>query len=203
LAPWAYRAPRFNSLQEPPNFSHRPDPSELGLIGRLTVNKSQGLIAGTVLAVALLLRPFGSTAPGRSDTSNVSGTATRVQPEGTPVTPRSGPWLASCSYWAPVRPPVDRSAVSRENDPVESNPVARAIRDSYTPLVDRGCGGDSSQRWGFPADGPPSHGVAVRNRINGPVRYDPRINVTAVIATVPDPRHAIRPRARRAFAGRG
>jgi len=88
-----------------------------------------------------------------------------------------------------VRPPVDRSAVSRENDPVESNPVARAIRDSYTPLVDRGCGGDSSQRWGFPADEPPSHGVTVRNRINGPVRYDPRINVTAVIATVPDPVH--------------
>jgi hypothetical protein len=160
------------------------------------MNKNQGILAGTVLAVALLLRPFGSTAPAIGDTAKAIEAGANGQSGGTNRAglPKEGPWLASCNYWAPVTQPANGTEKSPQGDEKNTN-IASAIRDSYTPPAESGCGTESDanwsvDRWGFPTAEPADKGDKTKSRGAAPVAYDPSINVTAVIATIPDPVHA-------------
>jgi hypothetical protein len=160
------------------------------------MNKNQGILAGAVLAVALLLRPFGSTAPATGDTAKALEAGAGGESGGTnrAGVSKEGPWLASCNYWAPVTQPENGIDQSPEDAEKNSN-IASAIRDSYTPPAESGCGtGPKSNwavdRWGFPTVEPAQKDNADQNRGVAQAQFDPFVNVTAVIATVPDPVHA-------------
>lgn len=136
------------------------------------MNKGQGFAVTAFLAAALLLRPTGSPTPQGPETPQAAGS---TPSPAAPTAAQAGPWIASCKYWAPTRLPDNQSP-----KPAEAHGTLD-VRDGEIDLHGRlveadeqkelGCGNEPFQRWGFPsADGP--------------------VNVTAVIATVPDPVHA-------------
>jgi hypothetical protein len=134
-------------------------------------NKGQGLIVSTVIAAGLLLRPAASVPPEQNEPAGAAGVAT---PSTAPAAAGEGPWIASCNYWAPARLPGNPSGT-----PAEIHNTVH-VKDSDVDLHlslegtssehESGCGGEAPTRWGFPAIVP--------------------INVTAIIATVPDPVHS-------------
>jgi hypothetical protein len=136
------------------------------------MNKGQGFAVGALLAAALLLRPLGSGTPQQAE-SPKGGTG-----EAVPAAPREaqeGPWIASCSYWAPARRLEDQRAkkpaevhatLDTKNGEVNLQAHLKESGNTESP-----CGDKPQTRWGFPTQGGP-------------------INVTAIIATVPDPVHS-------------
>ncbi|MGA3235246.1 MAG: hypothetical protein ABSG03_03000 [Bryobacteraceae bacterium] len=133
-------------------------------------NKHQGLVVSTALAVALLVRPAGSLSPQEPSSSDSDRTGTSSSPH---TEPWEGPWIASCNYWAPARDP-------KEQSPEKTPEVSGAIGDRRLELYldveetkrkqELGCSAERKERWGFPKHGGP-------------------IQVTAIIAAVPDPVH--------------
>jgi hypothetical protein len=135
-------------------------------------NKGQGLMVSAVLAAGLLLRPVGSSAPEQGE-STKAGTV--ASPSATPDA-GEGPWIASCDYWAAARKPEDHpqnrlSEIHNAFDVNNSGIDLHIKLDETSNEHESGCGSDQLQRWGFPAEGGP-------------------MNITAIIATVPDPVHS-------------
>jgi hypothetical protein len=134
------------------------------------MNKNQGMLAGTVLALALLFRPAGANlptpVPGSGVSQGLPGNVS-VAPKKSGQSPE-GPWLASCMYWAPVRPPVDVPG----KETVGAEKIAEAISNTVAPPKDPGCGSDDAGRWGLPLG---------KSKL--------RIEMTTMIVTLPDPVH--------------
>lgn len=144
------------------------------------MNKGQGVFAGAVLAAALLLRPYGANPPSGSELPKMSPTLTESSAGGgaRPGPVRDGPWLASCRYWASIRP-------ASEDDPDENgngrhrlpeDEIADAIRGLNKSPKDPGCRNDAKneKRWGFP---------------DTKAKNQPVPDVTGIIAIVRDPVH--------------
>lgn len=134
-------------------------------------NKGQGLIVSAVIAAGLLLRTGGAIAPGPSDSSNAGITAT---PAATPDL-GEGPWIASCKYWAAVSEPSQvssrRPAEVHNTFDIKNSGIDFHVNLQGTSSEQESeCGAETKKRWGFPHGGP--------------------VNVTAIIATVPDPVHS-------------
>jgi hypothetical protein len=127
------------------------------------MNKGLGFTTvGTVLLAGL----FFQVKPGESHPSQQSGPPTVKAVSG------EGPWLASCKYWSAVqsvRPPVKAPAPDLNVLPHETGAkVESAIKASTS--ADSACPGNDE--WGIPWNAP----------------HTPE--VSAVIATVPDPIHS-------------
>ncbi len=138
------------------------------------MDKRQGILAGAILAVALLFRPMGANAPQSGNPSNsVPSASDSNTSAATKSTASEGPWLASCGYWAAARDPdtyAENSGKNRQFSAIKINIYTNPAASS-----DPGCGYPSGadwerQRWGFPHHGPQPH-------------------ITALIVTVPDPVH--------------
>ncbi len=134
------------------------------------MNKNQGIGTGLFLAVAaLMLRPTSPNSPPETQISTPA-VAETVPPAR--IEAREGPWIASCNYWAPVRP----AAPQPSRDPEISGTIDNKRIEMHLDLPEsskgeRGCVPDkTTDQWGFPGD------LAA-------------IHVTALIALVPDPVH--------------
>ena len=133
------------------------------------MNKGQGFAISAVLAAALLLRPAGSGTSG--EPAATEGTKSNTRAAETAGS-QKGPWEASCKYWAPARvagpsasvPPDIHASLDAKDGQVDLQ-----VRANETDNQS-GCPSDPVSRWGFEG-------------VSGP------INVTALIATVPDPVH--------------
>jgi len=135
------------------------------------MNKGRGFALGALLAAALLLRPLGSGTPQQAESPR-GGTSEAAPPA--PREAQEGPWIASCDYWAPVR--------QIKKEPANKPGEVHATLDSKDGRIDlqahlsesrdaeSGCETEPGKRWGFPKQGG-------------------SIDVTAIIATVPDPVH--------------
>lgn len=138
------------------------------------MNKAQSILVGALIAVGLILRPAQQGNEPSSESYTMANEDAR-QSRST-VQQLQGPWLASCHYWAPATPPDDNTR-SGENLPTVTAPLEVGDRTVNINLNDKeeesstdpGCGSEA-KRWGFPANADP-------------------INLTAIIATVPDPVH--------------
>jgi hypothetical protein len=139
------------------------------------MDRRQGILAGAILAVALLFRPMGANAPQSGNPNN------SVQPAPESKSPADaknaaageGPWLASCGYWAAARDADTYAEKSRKNR--QFSAIKIDIYTNPAASSDPGCGYPSGvdlqrQRWGFPHRGP-------------------QPEITALIVTVPDPVH--------------
>jgi hypothetical protein len=133
------------------------------------MNKNYGFASGLVLAVTLMLRSAAppSTPDARVSTSAVDATGPQAQTE-----TGDGPWIASCDYWAPVRPATLQPRRNPEiSGTIGSQPVELHLDLPESGKQERGCMvGNPTGRWGFPDN------LAA-------------IHVTALIAFVPDPVH--------------
>src|ERR1035438_3981515 len=135
-------------------------------------SKGQGLVASAVIADGILLRPMGSIAPKQGELTKAGAVA--IPP--TTSNAGEGPWIASCKYWAPVRGP-EKQLPSAPSEPDNASDLKKGRIDLHVHVDetsskgDPGCGADPLKRWGFPARGGP-------------------VNVTAIVATVPDPVHS-------------
>jgi hypothetical protein len=133
------------------------------------MNKSQGLAVGAALAAALLLRPTSSNAPQGPETSEIASSAAERS-----ASAHKGPWIASYNYWASARQPGE--AQPNENPEahatleVKSGHLNLHARVSETDEEESACGNDPPACWGFP-------------------KHHEPIDLTALIATVPDPVH--------------
>jgi hypothetical protein len=132
-------------------------------------NKGQGLIVSGVIAAGFLLRPGGSVAPGQREPTK-AGASTSATADAS-----KGPWIASCNYWTPARvpeklPPNEPSEFHNSFDIKNSGTDLHITLNGTSNSSGSICGGDPQDRWGFPDHGP--------------------INVTSIIATVPDPVHS-------------
>ncbi|HEV2133072.1 MAG TPA: hypothetical protein VGR47_02310 [Terracidiphilus sp.] len=139
------------------------------------MDKRQGILAGVIFALAVLLRPFGVNSPqGGSPAESVQAAPQAKAGAGTRRRgPAEGPWLASCGYWAPVRLASD-DAEGPASASTKETPISKEKGDSDSGEAEKpdpGCGENHQLRWGLPnAEGQRAH-------------------ITAIIATVPDPVH--------------
>jgi hypothetical protein len=138
------------------------------------MNKRQGLALGAVLAAGLLLRP--GAAPSRLGEQPGNNTAV-LNAAGATEAEGEGPWEASCQYWAPLSPPKTGKKPDTSPNEFHDTLQGNGNRVQFHVQVDAKdqsrelpCGGTEPDRWGFPNDS--------------------RLNVTTLIATVPDPVHA-------------
>jgi len=136
------------------------------------MNKNQGTTIGAIVLAGLLLRPAGSSAPpatesDRSD-SNLPVSSQPLEAHG------EGPWIASCKYWAAARlPEIETKAGSSDEVHHSFDETNSRIDWHLWGMVkdnESGCKGEDFKRWGFPEN-------------------NKAVDVTAVIATVPDPVH--------------
>src|SRR5271165_1038967 len=133
------------------------------------MNKNQGFAAGLVVAATLMLR---SVAPSSAPDAPPSAAASDANAPQAPTETRDGPWIASCNYWAPVRP----ASPPPRRDPeisgtIDSRPVDLHLNLPDSGKQERGCVvKNDTGKWGFPDD-------------------FSQIQVTALIAVVPDPVH--------------
>lgn len=131
------------------------------------MNKGPGVTIGALIAAGLMLRPGTNPPPAPPNSKNPE---LPVQ-SGTEV-PTEGPWIASCNYWAPVR----KAEAQKKPDSLEGTLKLKGRLDLEFRLTadskeELGCNSAPDERWGFPKDS--AHAV----------------DVTAIIATVPDPVH--------------
>lgn len=158
------------------------------------MNRGQGLFAGAILAAVLLIRPAGVNAPQNGEPAQTPQTVLSSKPTGERegATLQEGPWLASCSYWAPARleepspkTETDKPVLNEANSQTyELSQIAKAIGEEDKPPRDPGCGDDL---WGFPKSSRSPGTGSTRKVERVPNQCIP--NVTAIIATVPDPVH--------------
>lgn len=135
------------------------------------MNKGQGATAiGAILLAGLMFR--GNISSGPQETASAVPKLTAAPP--TTVT-GDGPWLASCKYWAAALPPETES--SKEKAPVldiRVNQAGKTIQSQVTAsLVSENCS-PGTDGWGIP---PHVEGA-----------HNPEIS--AILATVPDPIHS-------------
>lgn len=135
------------------------------------MNKGQGFAVGAFLAAALLLRPPGTVTTERAESSKGSASEA-ASPAATQ--PQEGPWIASCYYWAPARQleeqPAKKSAQGHATMEAKVGQINLQAHLDIPGNTESSCGSELGDRWGFPKQGGP-------------------IDVTAIIATVPDPVH--------------
>jgi hypothetical protein len=134
------------------------------------MEKGRSYAIGAVLAAAVFLRPAGSNAP---QTANSGATQDGPPAATAAIEQRDGPWAASCRYWAPVRERNDDSAPGQPELVGTFDDKRIALRLSLHDYLERkpgsGCAVDPIGRWGVPDDA--------------------AVNVTAIVATLPDPAH--------------
>lgn len=136
------------------------------------MNKRQGFALGTILAAGLLLRPVGSTVQPQAGPPRGDGSPASLS--GLPSAEGDGPWVASCNYWAPMREPEWSKDDSDVNSAIhaEGGGVDLHLQvQKASQARNLGCQNQSTDRWGLPTD-------------------LESLDITAIIATVPDPVHA-------------
>jgi hypothetical protein len=136
------------------------------------VNKGQGLTASAIVLTGVLLRPAltNNSQPGPLPAGSTQTSSAIPSKQ----TNRDGPWKASCNYWKPGHWIDDRekNGSSDQKTPnlnISVNEQGTKFQSHITGSLeepDTGCGPDG---WGIPAVSP---------------------NITALIATVPDPIHS-------------
>jgi hypothetical protein len=148
------------------------------------MNKNHGLTAGAVVLTGLtgfLLRLLAMIAGG-SGSAERQGVAAAKAGTLTNLSRGEGPWIASCDYWAAVRPETDdkteRMRVSMKVD-LDGSSFTSSSTAAEADAVS--CPG-GSDRWGIPDAPPPSKQVEA-----GPRTVTETPQITAIIATVPDP----------------
>src|SRR5205814_8248812 len=107
------------------------------------MNKNHGVLAGSVLAIAVLLRPAGvniAAPPGPvGPLQALPGALAAGQKK--PAEAADGPWLASCSYWAPVRSFADNESRSEKDGAISSTDrLGDALKGMLEQPNDSGCG---------------------------------------------------------------
>jgi hypothetical protein len=140
--------------------------------GGSTVNKGQGLTASAIVLTGVLLRPAltNNSQPGPL----TAGSARTFSAIPSKQSNRDGPWKASCNYWKPGHWIDDREKNGSSDQKTPNlNMSVNEQGTKFQPHItgsleepDSGCGRDG---WGIPAVNP---------------------NITALIATVPDPIHS-------------
>jgi hypothetical protein len=150
------------------------------------MNKSRGLAAGAVVLTGItgfLLRPL-ATPDGASGAAARSLVGTKSQAR---LGPEEGPWIASCNYWAAVRPSA--------GDPQPRTDVSiRVFADgSYfnSKATAAEAGGeacsDSADPWGIPGTQATRKGAKNLPQATSATVQDRKPQITAIIATVPEP----------------
>ncbi len=136
------------------------------------MNKGQGATTiGAILLTGLMFR--GGANPGLQESSNASSKPTSAQQSET-VT-GEGPWLASCKYWAGVLPVQAES--SKDTAPVldiRLNQTGKTIESHVTTSVSSENCSPGTDGWGIPPNTSDEHNP----------------EISAIIATVPDPVHS-------------
>lgn len=129
------------------------------------MNKGQGLAVGVLVAAAFMFRPVSSSGPSSEPSKGGEG----APGSAAPAQATEGPWIASCNYWAPAR-----QAEEISKDPEIQGTWLNGKIQLHVDVEDgrkgQELGCSAENRWGFPEKGGPT-------------------NVTAIIATVPDPVH--------------
>jgi hypothetical protein len=166
------------------------------------VEKSQGITIATVLAAAVLTHPGGGPHPA-FNAAQAMAKIPGIRAEG------DGPWFASCQYWAPDR-------LAGKDEPYKPDTVWTAAKGGYLEFnrqPETECGADTEKRWGFPAKiatVEPAMALTPQNTAlakKAPKAKLPKKRarvksaaskrgsntavpqITAIIATVPDPVH--------------
>jgi hypothetical protein len=144
------------------------------------MNRGQGLFAGALVAAALIMRGGNVEKPSQGLRGGLPPAHESGGTRGATHSKAPGPWLASCRYWAAVRQ-ASNDATAGLNPAVATNKDHVELRyDGDAELLnfsfneddraqDPGCG-PANKRWGLPDE-------------------LSQLNVTALIATVPDPVH--------------
>jgi hypothetical protein len=115
------------------------------------MNKEQG-IGGGFLALLLAGLFYRGTVTNSPPASDGSRNEARVAAPRAVTTPKSeGPWMASCAYWSPSKPPAGQD-----------------VSEAETPC------GAGEEKWGIPGSDGTGHAP----------------EISAIIATVPDPIHS-------------
>lgn len=135
------------------------------------MNKGQGATTaiGTILLAGLMFRGSINPSPQESNPT--------TKPPATPpaAVTGEGPWLASCKYWAAALPAEPET--SKEKTPVldiKVNETGKTIQSQVTAsFVSENCS-PGTDGWGIP-----SHADGAHNP-----------EISAIIATVPDPIHS-------------
>jgi hypothetical protein len=118
---------------------------------------------GAVLLAGLMFQPKASIAP---DAGQRRG---ETSPASAKAAPSDGPWLASCNYWSAAQT-VDASGQETTASPDVTIAQANGVKLQLKSSGDTSSCGPNA--WGIPDDGPNEH------------------EITAIIATVPDPIHS-------------
>jgi hypothetical protein len=135
------------------------------------MNKRRGLALGTIVAASLLLRPIGSAGPQQS--GSPKGDIGSSALAGLPSAEGDGPWVASCNYWAPMRKPDWSNEASEVNSAINAEGGGVDLRlqvQKASQGRNLGCLNQPGDRWGLP------------DSVDS-------LDVTAIVATVPDPVH--------------
>jgi hypothetical protein len=136
------------------------------------MNKGQGATAiGAILLAGVMFKGTVSTPSPEGSTANAKpSSAQRIEPVS-----GEGPWLASCKYWSAALPAETES--SKDKAPVldiKLNQTGKTIESRVTASVSSENCSPGTDGWGIPPN------------ISG--EHDPEIS--AIIATVPDPIHS-------------
>jgi len=134
------------------------------------VNKNNATTAGAILLAGLMLHPLAMLSPPSSSSQDGKATSTSAEPAAKAT--EDGPWNASCEYWAPSR------MIKDEEKPVQKVSITltssgKHVDSHVTASDDTESSCNSKNPWGFPD---------ASDKI--------RPQITAIIATVPDPLHA-------------
>lgn len=128
------------------------------------MNKHQGLTIGAILLAGLIARSVSTNqteireAPHQVSAAAEKSTASHKSDA-------VGPWIASCNYWASVKPFSGIPDSSHVSSPRHSS-----AKDEEAGSEELGCPNANEDKWGFPDD-------------------SSAITVATIIATVPDPVH--------------
>ncbi|HZC44100.1 MAG TPA: hypothetical protein VE195_07995, partial [Acidobacteriaceae bacterium] len=136
------------------------------------MNKGQGAMAGALVVAGLLIQPLATLAPPVASSPNPQ-TVSPTSSAANNGTMGEGPWIASCNYWSPSRAAEDGKAAATEtslNLKIESERFN--LDETASTPAESSC---SEDRWGLP------------DAASG--ESEPQI--TAIIASVPDPLRAI------------
>jgi hypothetical protein len=137
------------------------------------VSKNQGVMAGAIVLVGVLLRPLAMLSPSASSSGEGKGIPAARAPIVHGVKAKGeGPWIASCEYWAAARLGQLDSAGDTTLS-ISLNTDGTRFRSSVAGSIpaETAClGSNSDDPWGLPNTG-----------------KGPRPQITAIIATVPDP----------------
>lgn len=150
------------------------------------MNRTQATSIGVITLAGLMLRPIGPVAPDR-EAPLVAASPSALSAEGASI--GTGPWVASCKYWAATRALPDDQLGQAQSASGHFTASGATIDLQITAKrVEVGCSSPDN-RWGFPktVDAPQLASNSPQGHTSSAAPEKPIPHVTALIAVVPDP----------------